>query len=89
MSVVREDDQAAANALPFCLRLYAMKPRPQKPRIIMANVEGSGTAVVNVGELSVLTIGWPTLRKKLRGEHSVCERQKSKLALGSPLYALN
>jgi len=36
-------DQAAINAgLDF--RRYAMKPMPANPRIIMAQVEGSGTA---------------------------------------------
>jgi hypothetical protein len=30
--------------LPFCFRRYAIKPSPQKPRIIIAHVEGSGTA---------------------------------------------
>jgi hypothetical protein len=33
---------------PFCLRRYAVKPRPQKPRIIIAQVEGSGTAAWSV-----------------------------------------
>lgn len=35
-------DQAGINA-GFDLRRYAMKPSPQKPKIIMAQVEGSGT----------------------------------------------
>jgi hypothetical protein len=35
-------DQAAINA-GFDFRRYAMKPRPAKPRIIIAHVEGSGT----------------------------------------------
>src|ERR1700733_31257 len=30
-------------------RRYATKPSPQKPRIIMAQVEGSGTALVTEG----------------------------------------
>jgi hypothetical protein len=37
--------QAAINA-DFDFRRYAMKPMPQKPRIIIAHVEGSGTAEV-------------------------------------------
>ena len=36
-------DQAAINA-GFDFRRYAMKPMPAKPRIIIAHVEGSGTA---------------------------------------------
>ena len=36
-------DQTNLNA-GFDLRRYAMKPTPAKPRIIMAHVEGSGTA---------------------------------------------
>jgi len=32
----------------FDFRRYAMKPRPTKPRIIMAHVDGSGTAGVSV-----------------------------------------
>jgi hypothetical protein len=36
-------DQAAINA-GFDFRRYAMKPIPAKPRIITAQVEGSGTA---------------------------------------------
>ena len=40
-------DQAAIKA-GFDFRRYAMKPMPAKPRIIMAQVEGSGTAVVRV-----------------------------------------
>lgn len=36
-------DQAAINAC-FDFRRYAMKPMPAKPRIIIAQVEGSGTA---------------------------------------------
>ena len=42
--MMRARDQATRTAAPFCLRRYAMKPRPQKPRIIIAHVEGSGTA---------------------------------------------
>jgi hypothetical protein len=38
-------DQAAINA-GFDFRRYAMKPTPAKPRIIMAQVEGSGTALI-------------------------------------------
>lgn len=41
---VTRNNQAIRNAVPFSLRRYAMKPRPPKPRIIMAQVEGSGTA---------------------------------------------
>ena len=44
----RAGDQATLSAAPFCLRRCAMKPRPQKPRIIMAQVEGSGTAGARV-----------------------------------------
>jgi hypothetical protein len=40
-------DQAASNAALF-FRRYAMNPTPAKPRIIMAQVEGSGTPGVNV-----------------------------------------
>jgi hypothetical protein len=36
-------DQAAINT-GFDFRRYAMKPMPAKPRIIIAHVEGSGTA---------------------------------------------
>jgi hypothetical protein len=36
-------DQTAINA-GFDFRRYAMKPRPANPRIIIAHVEGSGTA---------------------------------------------
>jgi hypothetical protein len=39
-------NQAAIKA-GFDFRRYVMKPMPAKPRIIMAHVEGSGTAVVN------------------------------------------
>jgi hypothetical protein len=38
-------DQAAINA-GFDLRRYAIKLMPAKPRIIIAQVEGSGTAAV-------------------------------------------
>ncbi len=38
-------DQVAINA-GFDFRRYAVKPTPAKPRIIMAHVEGSGTAEV-------------------------------------------
>jgi hypothetical protein len=48
----RAGDQATLSADPFCLRRYAMKPTPAKPRIIIAHVEGSGTAVV-IDEVSV------------------------------------
>lgn len=44
-----------ASALPICLRRYAMKPRPQKPSIIMAHVEGSGTAATFLEPAEVLT----------------------------------
>jgi hypothetical protein len=47
LSVARcNADQAKRSAGPFRFRRYAMKPTPKKPRIIMAQVEGSGTAVV-------------------------------------------
>jgi len=36
-------DQATLSTVLFCFRRYVMKPTPQKPRIIMAQVEGSGT----------------------------------------------
>ena len=39
-------DQAQRGAAPF--RRYAMKPTPQKPRIIIAQVEGSGTPDTSV-----------------------------------------
>lgn len=42
--------QARRSSGLFCLRRYAMKPTPAKPRIIIAHVEGSGTALVNVAE---------------------------------------
>src|SRR5258708_36041655 len=38
-------DQAASNAALF-FRRYAMTPTPAKPRIIIAHVLGSGTAVI-------------------------------------------
>ena len=41
------EDQAAINA-GFDFRRYAMTPMPAKPRIIIAHVEGSGTAAVSV-----------------------------------------
>ena len=37
-------DQAAIDAALF-FRRYAVKPMPAKPRIIIAHVEGSGTAL--------------------------------------------
>jgi hypothetical protein len=42
--VMRAGDQAKRTA--EFLRRYAMKPGPQKSRIIIADVEGSGTAAV-------------------------------------------
>jgi hypothetical protein len=39
----RAGDQATLSAAPFCFRRYAMKPTPMKPRIIIAQVDGSGT----------------------------------------------
>jgi hypothetical protein len=42
--LIGQGDQATLSAGPFCSRRYAMKPSPQKPRIIIAHVEGSGTA---------------------------------------------
>ena len=50
-------NQTAINA-DFDLRRYAMKPTPAKPRIIIAQVEGSGTAAVGVG---VQSTHWPLL----------------------------
>jgi hypothetical protein len=37
-------DQATVTADPFCFQRCAGKPSPQKPRIIIAQIEGSGTA---------------------------------------------
>jgi hypothetical protein len=37
------EDYAMLRAISF-LRRYAMKPKPAKPRIIIAHVESSGTA---------------------------------------------
>ena len=37
-------DQVTRNCCPLCFRRYAMKPTPINPRIIIAHVEGSGTA---------------------------------------------
>ena len=48
-------DQAAINA-GFDFRRYAMNPTPAKPRIIMAQVEGSGTAATGVSAKSRLSI---------------------------------
>jgi hypothetical protein len=48
-------DQAAINA-DFGFRRYAMKPTPAKPRIIIAHVEGSGTADARVIETLVSPI---------------------------------
>ncbi len=45
-------DQAASNA-GFAFRRYAMKPMPAKPRIIIAHVEGSGTAEMLGGAAQV------------------------------------
>ena len=42
------------SAGPFCFRRYAMKPMPKKPRIIMAQVEGSGTAPTPVVTFAVM-----------------------------------
>ena len=42
---IGQGDQATLSAVLFCFRRYAMKPRPKNPRIIMAQVEGSGTPV--------------------------------------------
>src|ERR1700743_689798 len=36
--------QVTLSVAPFCFRRYAMKPTPKKPRSIIAQVEGSGTA---------------------------------------------
>jgi hypothetical protein len=41
-------DQTTRSEGPLCLRRYAMKPTPKKPRIIIAQVDGSGTAVVRL-----------------------------------------
>jgi hypothetical protein len=53
---MRAGDQAKRREGPrsACLRRYAMKPSPQKPRIIMAQVEGSGTAAVKVTDTSLI-----------------------------------
>jgi hypothetical protein len=40
----RAGDQAMPSGALFGFRRYATKPRPQKPRIIIAQVEGSGMA---------------------------------------------
>jgi hypothetical protein len=45
-------NQAASNA-GFDLRRYAIKPRPATPRIIIAQVEGSGTPEVTVAPTTV------------------------------------
>jgi hypothetical protein len=39
--------QATRSAGPFCFRRYATKPTPAKPKIIITQVEGSGTAEVS------------------------------------------
>ena len=46
-------DQVDINAV-FDFRRCAMTPRPQKPRIIIAHVEGSGTALIGVLKSSVM-----------------------------------
>jgi hypothetical protein len=53
--------QAARNARPFCFRRYAMKPTPKKPRITIAQVEGSGTAAMSVPVPKVSTPVSPTI----------------------------
>ena len=71
------DDQAAIKP-GFDCRRYAMKPRPAKPRSIIAHVEGSGTAAVSRGTKS---IAW-TLQKKSRPkaafQFELCEDQASR-----------
>src|SRR3984957_4655848 len=47
-------DQARRSAGPLLLRRYAMKPRPTKPKIIMAQVEGSGTAATTGASIEKL-----------------------------------
>jgi hypothetical protein len=46
-------DQAVIKA-GFDFRRYAMKPTPAKPRIIIAHVEGSGTAPTLAPDISKL-----------------------------------
>ena len=44
----RSDDADQAERIALFFRRNAMKPSPQKPRSIIAQVEGSGTAAVKV-----------------------------------------
>jgi hypothetical protein len=60
----RAGDQATRSAGPFCFRRYAIKPMPKKPWIIIAQVEGSGTAVVNANSKAVGPVEKPTLSKR-------------------------
>lgn len=45
-SCSEESDHATRSADPFCFVRYAIKRRPQKPRIIIGQVDGSGAASV-------------------------------------------
>jgi hypothetical protein len=51
-------NQTAINA-GFNFRRYAMKPMPAKPRIIIAQVEGSGTAPTSAPNTPGLNKNWP------------------------------
>jgi hypothetical protein len=78
-------DQVALKADPFCFRRYAMKQRPQKPRIIIAQVDGSGTAATApiskfpVSEMKFAPIDWsPTVKptaERLSHETKAAESQ--------------
>jgi hypothetical protein len=71
------EDQAAINA-GFDFRRYAMKPTPAKPRIIIAQVEGSGTApaekvTLSMPKASLNHSGKSRLRTKLSFVKGVSE----------------
>jgi len=63
-------DQTAINA-GFDFRRYAMNPTPAKPRIIIAQVAGSGTALTPWSENAILKVGAgfpPTMSVPMRSQ---------------------
>jgi hypothetical protein len=58
------DGRYAVMSAVSCLRREAMKPMPAKPRIIIAHVEGSGTAALTPCSTNRVN-PWDTLREVL------------------------
>lgn len=79
-SICAFDQATASDIVPLRERRYVMKPTPAKPRIIMAQVEDSGTA-----ETAVVTVRESTPMKLERSSGSVCSIAKRAVEPAPPL----